>query len=293
VGGKRRREPGNLINRDRDMPHGMEKWAAMLVMAALASTVLGEGSTGITRPSGDTTLQFARPGRVDKVLVKDGEAVKAGQAVVQLDDVEERAALAQDDAAAKDQTKIAAQATVLDQKRVDLKRIEAMPPGIKTPYEVDSARLDVKVAEANVALAQFEHDQAGRKAVQTKAAVDRMTMYSPITGTVELVMAKPGESVDTQTKVIRIVNVDPLWVEVPVAEAEAMKLKTGDPARVTFNTDKAMAEGKIVFVSAVADAASDTLNIRVELPNPTHRQGGERVQVDFAPAAKVAARPGE
>src|ERR1035437_6500107 len=116
------------------MPNRMERWAAVLIVAVLAGTAWGEGSQGITKPSEEVTLSFARPGRVAAVLVKDGEPVKAGQAVVQLDDREERAMLAVDEAAATDTSKMRGQESIRDQKEVDRKRIEAMAPGIKTPY---------------------------------------------------------------------------------------------------------------------------------------------------------------
>ncbi len=118
------------------MPYRMQKWVAVLAVVALAGTALGDGVEGITRPSGDTTLSFSTPGRVENVLVKDGEAVKAGQVVVQLDDTVERAQLAQDEAAAQDETKIHAQEAVRDQKTVDLKRIQSLGTSA-TPFEVD------------------------------------------------------------------------------------------------------------------------------------------------------------
>ena len=38
----------------------------------------------------------------------------------------------------------------------------------------------------------------------------------------------------------------------------------------------------------MADAASDTLRVRVELPNPQKRPAGERVDVAFSPTAAGA-----
>jgi len=40
-------------------------------------------------------------------------------------------------------------------------------------------------------------------------------------------------------------------------------------------------EGTIIFVAAVADAASGTLRVRVEVPNKTRRPAGEHVVVSF------------
>ena len=40
--------------------------------------------------------------------------------------------------------------------------------------------------------------------------------------------------------------------------------------------------GRIINIATVADAASDTLRVRVEAPNPTKRPAGERVAVTFS-----------
>jgi hypothetical protein len=45
--------------------------------------------------------------------------------------------------------------------------------------------------------------------------------------------------------------------------------------------------GKILHISSVADAASDTLQCRVEVPNPDKRPAGERVLVQFTQPAPV------
>ena len=42
-------------------------------------------------------------------------------------------------------------------------------------------------------------------------------------------------------------------------------------------------KARIIFVGSVADAASDTLRIRVEIPNPSRRMAGERVRVEVSP----------
>ena len=56
----------------------------------------------ITRPSEDVTLSFVMPGRIAKVLVKEGDEVKAGQLLVQQDDAAELVQLEQLKAEAED-----------------------------------------------------------------------------------------------------------------------------------------------------------------------------------------------
>ena len=70
----------------------------------------------------------------------------------------------------------------------------------------------------------------------------------------------------------------------------ARTLKLGGPATAEFpNTDGKRVDGKIVFLAAVADAASETRLVRVEVANPSDRPAGERVRVRFSGAQATAA----
>lgn len=261
-----------------------------MVLAVSSAAWGGESLQAITKPSHDVTLTFSHPGQVAKLLVQEGDTVKAGQAVVVQDDREEAAAMAIDKAKSEDTTEIEAQKAVLDQKEVDYKKFlwAFDHGGVKSQYEVDSARIEVVINQARLKLAQFEHEQNIRKYEQTKAGVDRMTLYSPIGGHVESTLVKVGEGVEPSTKVMRIVQTDPLWIEVPVPFAEGRQLVKGQTAKVTFS-DKSVGPATIINVASVADSASDTLTVRVELANDKNpRPAGERVTVSFTETAKVA-----
>ena len=47
------------------------------------------------------------------------------------------------------------------------------------------------------------------------------------------------------------------------------------------------AKGKIINIAPVADPASDTISVKIELPNPTSRPPGEHVKVFFPAAGKA------
>jgi len=65
----------------------------------------------------------------------------------------------------------------------------------------------------------------------------------------------------------------------PLDKAECLKVQ--QPVNVIFPNGQETAKGKIVFVAAVADAASSTLRTRIEVPNKTNRPAGEHVKVIF------------
>jgi len=266
--------------------------AGLPVLAvALASVPCGAQETeAITRPSKDVYLSFVRPGLVAEVLVKDGEKVQAEQVLVRLDDEAESIQLEQIKAEAEDTTRIKAAEAKLDQTRVDLKKFQrAHEQGGATSLEVDHAKLDVLIANLSLQLSQLEHAQQQRKYEEAKAQLDRMVLKSPIAGVVETVAAKEGEAVEEQARILRVVKIDPLWLDVPVPAAQAEALNVGQAADVRFGQDKRhVLQGTITYLASVIDAASDTRTVRVECSNPAGRPAGEHVRVSF-PATQPSA----
>jgi RND family efflux transporter MFP subunit len=241
----------------------------------------------VTKPSADIDLSFVRVGRIAEVLVKEGDAVKAGQLLASQDDKVEQIQLLQLKAKAVDRTRIEAAAADLLQKQEDLKKIEgAKKKGAATDWEVEHARLNVKIAELSVQMAKFEHEQDRGKYDEARADLERLRLLSPVAGLVEEVSVEPGESAQPMKAAVRIIQIDPLWIDVIAPLGVAHPLKPGKTCSVFFPGQETPArgkgvEGRIIFVSAVSKAASDTLRVRVEVANPGRRPAGERVAVSF------------
>ncbi len=253
--------------------------------SAAASPSPASGIRAITKPSADVAQSFVQPGRIAAMYFKEGDTVKTGQALVQQDDAAEQVLLAQLKAQSEDVTQIRASEASLAQKKVDLQKLEkAAASNAATALEVEHAKLDVTIAQLSLDLARFEHEQAGRKYQEQKIRVENMQLKSPIDGCIEKIEVEVGESVNTTIEVIRVVQVDPLWIDAPVPLTQATGLKAGMTARVELaesGKKGLIGEGRISFVGAVADAASGTLRVRIEVPNKARRPAGEHVLVSF------------
>jgi RND family efflux transporter MFP subunit len=245
------------------------------------------GVVSVTKPSQDVTVAFARPGLVAKLLVKKGDSVKAGDIVAQQDDTEEQAAYDVAKSEADDNTRVVAQEKIRDQKKSAYER--KLASGVANQTELDEARLDWEVGVANVTLSNFEHLQAGKKAKQALAALEKTKLRTPISGFVEDTMIHEGETADSQNmKVLRVVNINPLWIDVPVPFKDVRPLHKDGEAKVRFS-DGSTRSGKITNIHFVADPGSETLYVTVEVPNPQLTPAGEHVEVQFPSAGKVAA----
>jgi HlyD family secretion protein len=261
-------------------------WFSLVISVVLPamSAHADFGIAAITNPSADVTLSFILPGRIAEVRIKEGDRVTAGKILVQLDDAADQIQLIQIKAQSEDTTQVEAAQASLDQKRVDFKKIEWVAErGSATKLEVEHAKLDVRIAELSLKVAEFEHKQNERKYKEAQIRVDNMSLKCPIDGTVEKVNVEVGESVKGLDDVVRVVKTNPLWIDVPVPLAEGRTLKLGQNTKVVFpDAEQTPVEGKVIYISTVADAASATLRTRIEVPNKLKRPAGEHVRVVFS-----------
>lgn len=259
----------------------------IIVAAAILLGELGASAQTIepiTMPSQDVILSFVMPGRIDSIPVKQGDRVKTGDLLIKLDDAAEQASAEQLKRQAEDTIKIRYAEAQFDLKKVMLEKMEAaQKKSVATEIEVAQARLEAKSADLSLELARFEKTQAELKYKEVTATLKRMSLLSPFDGLVERINAQPGESADRDVKIMRVVKIDPLYIDAPVSRQQSSRLRLEQAVKVGFHDDSAQQTGKIIFIASVADAGSDTVTVRVELPNPSLRRAGERVSIDFGP----------
>ena len=262
-------------------------FSAVLIGLMTGMPVLSRAETlqGITAPNADITLSFVVAGRISDVRVEPGMTVEKDQLLVHLYDEPEKIQCQQLKMLSEDRTKINAAKAELAQKQVDLKKLEqARAKGAASVWEVEHLFLNVRIAELSLQSAILEQQQYRQRYDHASSQLVRMRLAAPIAGLVEEVSVEVGESIGTLGPVVRIVQNDPLWIDVPVPMAQALNLTVDQDVWITFPgaTAESTPNGRIINISAVADAASETLRIRIEVPNPLKRPAGERVAVAFA-----------
>ena len=250
----------------------------------------------ITMPSADITLSFIVPGKISEIKVKEGDVVKKRQLLAILDDEPERIQAQQLKIQAADMNQILSAKAEYAQKQVDLQKLKAARnKGAASDWEIEHMGLSVRIAELTLAAAKIEREQYQRRYAQALSQLQRMRILSPSDGRVEKVFVETGESVEKLGPVVHLVKIDPLWLDVPVPLIYATPLALEQPVLVTFPGEEtgASGDGRIIHISSVADAASDTLRVRVEISNPDGRPAGERVVVGFPQVREVAANSGQ
>ncbi|MCK4842284.1 MAG: efflux RND transporter periplasmic adaptor subunit [Methylococcales bacterium] len=146
--------------------------------------------------------------------------------------------------------------------------------------EYEDAKTSSIVADIELEKAIELKYLAGMELKRTQEILKLRSMHSMIDGVVVDVMKSPGEFVEEQP-VMKIAQIDPLFVEVIVPETLMGRVKVGKQLKV--NIEIPIAASHLATVSAVdqiIDATSGTFGVRLILPNPDNKiHAGQRCQV--------------
>lgn len=225
----------------------------------------------LVQPFVVTELGSSANGLLEEVLVDRGERVTKGMVVAKLRSDLERASL--------DLAKARSESTALiklARERVSLLRKETnRNTELHSRQFAATAQLDKSMSELEQAISQLnqaETDQALAVLEMRRAAVllDQRSIISPIDGFVVRRLMAPGEHVYEQAKILKLAQIDPLFVEVNMPIAAFPFIKEGMKAEVRPSQPVgSVLNATVSVIDRVLDAASDTFGVRLILPNPT------------------------
>ncbi len=181
-------------------------------------------------------------GIADEVKVKDGDACKAGDLLVALNDEMIRTDVARTEADLKN-------------NKAQCERIEMLfKEGATTKKEHDDTC-------ARVDMSQSAFDAA-------QARLKRTKIYAPADGVINKVLIKQGEYVESGVPVAEIVDVNTVKVCVDLPELDVPFFKTGAPAAVLVGPDKKTEQqGSVSYISSLADEQTRSTRLEITVDN--------------------------
>jgi HlyD family secretion protein len=284
-------------------------------------------------------------GRVVELSVREGEQVRAGQTLARIDPVQARSdtdaaaaqisALEAEQSGAQDQIAVARaeheaaeararEASQALERANELFAAELLPAAERDAAitTADAARAHVRAAQAAAARAEQTLAAATRRVAQARAQatgardlLDKTNITAPMDGIVSRLQVREGEMVvigiqnQPGTTLMTISDLSSINAEVKVAEADVLRLATGQPASVTLEAvPDTRFPGRVVEIGASALPVRGTgaaarefrVVVRLEAAPPSLRPGltcdaeilaQERVDVVTAPLQAVALRP--
>ena len=238
---------------------------------------------------------FQIAGRVARVLVDEGQAVKKGQVLAELDATDYRngyegaAGQAAAAGAVSQKAQNGLRPEELEQARIDFERWRDEYTRMKFLYEHKSlAANDFEKIEAGYKAAQQRYEMArqGTRVEDKDAATGQMKaaqaqmheaqkrladcqLRAPIAGFVGLRRIDAGNTVAAGAPVIGVLDLDPVKVRVAIPEAEIGKVREGARATVTIpSLDGRQFEGKVEAVGVAADPTTRTYMVKISVANP-------------------------
>ncbi|MBU1396888.1 MAG: efflux RND transporter periplasmic adaptor subunit [Gammaproteobacteria bacterium] len=236
-------------------------------------------------------------GRLLRVLVDQGEPVKAGQLLAEIDpvDLRQRAEAASSAAARARQAAQAAQAQVTEADsrarlaQANSERYQALYQQNFVAKEMaDSRRHEAAAAEAALAAARASASGALREIGRAEAelrGIDQLRqslkLVSPIDGVVTAREAEPGATVVAGQAVLRLVDPARLWVRARVDQARAQGVQVGQAADIVLRSmPGASLPGKVVRIDLQSDAVTEERIVNVAFdPAPAQLYLGELAEV--------------
>jgi len=179
-------------------------------------------------------------GIVQKVLVEEGDTVKAGQLLAQLDDQQARAAV--DLARAElEQTRRALPS--LDAKRSLAEREEARliplaADNTVAKQELDQASDQVKLARAELAAANAAVDTASQHVKLAELEVEQRTLRAPVDGLIVRLQSRMGDVANTQNTLFLLAPHVPRVIVAELEERFVPDVKSGQTAEVILEADE-------------------------------------------------------
>ncbi|HSM25548.1 MAG TPA: efflux RND transporter periplasmic adaptor subunit [Anaerolineaceae bacterium] len=145
--------------------------------------------------------------------------------------------------------------------------------------------MEIDIAEGNLALAQAQYNDALREWERLKdgpdpdditaaesrisaleATIDLKNIRAPFNGTITEVRSKPGDEVAPGSTSFRVDDLSRLLVDVEIPEVDINRVKTGMPARISFDAINGKEyQGVITEVAQVANITAGIVNFTITL----------------------------
>jgi HlyD family secretion protein len=177
-------------------------------------------------------------GRVQKVFAREGQTLKTGDPIVELDAAELPAqrdlAKAQVDAAERDAE---AQAAQLEFLRADAVRQQSLlKRQAVSSNDAERAASAAKTQEKNLEAARMRVEQASANLVQIETQLREMRVVAPSDCILEVLSVKVGDVLPANREVATLLLPQHLWVRVYVPETWLGYIKLNDQVRVRVDS---------------------------------------------------------
>ncbi len=197
---------------------------------------------GLIRGVKSIDIGFQVGGLVEKINFREGQMVKEGEVIVELDDTDARLKVEYN------QSKLKAAA----------KKVEVH----EELYRLNS------IIEAKLDEVKYEYESQLKELEFAKQEFIKTRLKAPVTGLLGPIEVEEGETVTPNTKVTSLYSVGTVYADLGVIERDISKVRLGQ--RVTIGVDAYPGyekNGSIISISPVIEGKSRNFKVRVQMEN--------------------------
>jgi RND family efflux transporter MFP subunit len=240
-----------------------------VVRAPLVSRV-PTPTAGRVVPESELTLKSESSARVARVLVRAGQRVQAGDALIELDAQQLENAL----------------------RAAESNHQAAKAAAAEAGLRAEAARTRPATFARSAAAAQARLDEQGAKVEMAKKALEHSIIQAPIAGLVTAVHVSAGENINPGTPLVAVADVSRLHIAAEVDEADAARVREGANVELRFVGEQNMRASIVTRVEPrVVETARGVrvLGFDVELPSGTQPPLGASSEVFLVLARRASA----
>lgn len=221
-------------------------------------------ATGVVGPKEEVPLSFKIGGVIGRILVDEGQLVRAGDTLAALDLSEIDAGVTRARSAA-------------EKAERDLTRAQRLyNDSVATLEQVQNAQTGRDVAAAELETATFNRRYA--------------VIVAPAAGVILRRSAEPGQLVSSGAPILVLGSrARGVVLRAALADRDVVRLRRGDEAAVRFDAlPDAVLEGTVTEIAVAADPLTGTYRVEVKLPGADGLASGLVGHVDIAPRAATS-----
>ncbi|MEQ8825557.1 MAG: HlyD family efflux transporter periplasmic adaptor subunit [Filomicrobium sp.] len=261
------------------MQFSFRLFAVLAVIAAGAAYVIANSDDTHPVPDGiaygngrleavEVDIETKIPGRVEKVMVREGDLVQPKDAVALIDSAQLRAQHLRTEAEVASAKSLVAQAQAQiaqteAQLRLAERELQRASVLVKRGHTSQES-YDTRLSQRDVAKATLEATKAtlvsrernvdaaiaARKEVETQ--IEDCKLIAPTLGRVLYRLSEPGEVLPSGGKVMTLINLDEVYMEIFLPAADAHRLAIGSDARIVIDGADFAIPATVIFVSPQA-----------------------------------------
>ena len=230
--------------------------------------------SGGLRAVDSAVLKAKVAGELKSLTVREGDSVRAGQLIGEIDSTELLWRLRQ-----AEQTAAAAKAQLEITRRALENNRALVGQGFISATALEAAQSNDAAAQANLQAAQAAVELARKALADAK-------LLAPISGQVSQRLAQPGERLAVDGRIVEIVDLSRLELEAAVPAERALELKTGAKAQLQVEGREVMAT--LVRISPAAQSGSRALPLYLRLDDTRGLRHGMFARGTLAVASREA-----